>query len=196
MSSYDDARASLDHAVSVDAPTTMVTAGATHAVATTITPPITFKERLAQRRKELEASSTFDLPVIGYDDLWVRYRCLGYEETRAIGMRVEEETQDQAAGERLTAAAVMAEACTELFECTGKDDHGKPILVGLGYRWTQKAAADLFGVYLPEGVTARDALLAIYPYPRDTLMMRHWQDYLENSLQFLPELEEVLRGES
>ena len=158
----------------------------------------TLKERLAKRRRELEQNTTFELPVLGYeaDGLWARYRALGYAETRAIGLRIEGETNDQASGERLTAAETLAEACVELLEITGTDDEGKPTFQSLGYRWTAQAAREFFDIDLPEGVVARDAITYIFPYPRDILMMKHFDDYISAAMGFLPEIEQILMGES
>lgn len=159
-------------------------------------PPVSFKDRLARRRQELESDAVFEMPVPGYDDLWARYRVLGYEEIRNVGLRVEAETREQVAGERLTAAATLAEANIDLLEYKGQDDQGRPIFEALGYRWSWRAAQDLFGVENAEGMTARDALLHIFPYPRDMLLANHFQEYLELGMSFLPRIEEVLQGES
>lgn len=159
-------------------------------------PVASFKERLVQRRRELEQNTTFELPVPGYADLYAMYRALGFEEIRAIGLRIEEETSDQVTGERLTAAETLSDACIELMERKADDPNGKPVLEGLGYRWSAAAARELFGVELPDGVVARDAIQKIFPYPRDMLMMTHFQDYLTESMGFLPQIEEILRGES
>jgi hypothetical protein len=161
-----------------------------------VTPALTFKQRLAQRRKELEADATFELEVNGYPGLWARYRILGYEEIRDIGIRIEGEVTSQSAGERLTAATTLAEACLELLELKGYDDKGKPILEGMGFKWTAMAARELFDVELPDGVVARDAIMAIFPYPRDMLMMQHFENYLEQGMGYIPEIERVLQGES
>lgn len=159
-------------------------------------PALTFKERLAQRRRELESNANFEIAVPGYQDLWARYRVLGYEEIRGIGVRVEEETDDSISRERLTAASTLAEACVELLELKGRDHANKPVFESTGCRWSATAARDFFEVDLPEGVVARDAVMAIFPYPRDMLMMSHFEDYLAESMGYLPELEKVLQGES
>lgn len=161
-----------------------------------VVPALTFKQRLSQRRKELEADATFAIEVNGYPDLWARYKILGFEEVRGIGLRVEAEVDDQVTGERLTAATSLAEACIELCEYKGRDDKGAPILEGTGFKWTAAAARELFEVELPEGVVARDAVLAIFPYPRDMLMMQHFEDYLTEGMGFIPEIEAILSGES
>jgi hypothetical protein len=172
--------------------TTIDDAGVTSMAA----PALTFKERLARARKELEADAVFDLEVPWYPDLWATYRVLGFEEIRSVGIRVEAETQDQVTAERLTAAQTLAESCLELKEFRGYDDKGKPILEGTGYRWSAAAARELFGVELPEGVEAPDAVIAIFPYPRDMLMMNHFQEYLAAGMSYMPEIERVLQGES
>ncbi len=162
---------------------------------TSVAPASTFKQRLAQRRKELEADAIFPLEVAGYPDLWANYRILGFEEIRGIGLRVEEETPDLITRERLTAATTLAEACVELFEFKGTDDEGKPILEKMGYRWSAESARELFDVELPEGVNAREALMAIFPYPRDLLMMQHFEDYLSKGMGYVPEIEALLSRE-
>src|SRR5690349_13080998 len=108
-----------------------------------VVPAPSFKERLAQRRRELESNTTFELEVPGYDGLWARYRPLGYEEVRAIGLRIEKDVasmgmngdEAQVMGERLTAAETLAEACVELLEAKGAG-----VFETTGYRWTWQAA--------------------------------------------------------
>ncbi len=171
---------------------------------TEVVPAASFKERLARRRRELEADTTFELKVPGYDDLWARCRALGAEEMRLIGLRIEGEVAEmglepeeaQARGERLTAAESLSEACIELLEFKGLNDQQRPIFESTGYRFTWQAARDLFGVDLPEGVSARTAVEFIFPYPRDMLMLMMSSDYMERSLGFLPEIDKVLSGES
>lgn len=160
-------------------------------------PSLSFKARLAERRKELTENTVVDIQVPVYDNLWARYRILGYEEIRGIGMRVEQETDDAVTAERLTAATTLAEACIELLEFKGKDPQGKPIFEQTGYSWGASVARDLFEIEgIPEGVPKRDALIAIFPYPRDLPMMTHFEEYLREGQTFLPEIEEVLQGES
>lgn len=161
-------------------------------------PELTFKERLRARRKSLVDNVVFEMPIPGYekDGLWGRYRVLGYEEIRGISVRVEGETDDPITVERLTAAVTLVESCEELLELTGNDDNGKPIFQSTGYRWSPAAASELFDVHLPDGVAQRDAIMQIFPYPRDILMMKHFEDYLGASMGYLPEIEEVLQGES
>lgn len=156
------------------------------------------KERLSRARRELEENTTFELPVAGYEKegLWARYRALGFSDVRAIGQRLEEETTDQIEGERLTAAATLSEACVQLLEYKGVGADGKPAFEELGYRWSAAAARDLFGVEVPDGVDMRDAVMMVFPYPRDLLMTNHFQAYLEASMGYLPQIEEILRGES
>lgn len=161
-----------------------------------IVPALSFKQQLSQRRKELENAASFELEIPGYKDFWARYRPLGYEEVRAIGLRVEQETADQAAGERLVAAETLAEACVDLLHLKSVDDESKPIFEQLGYRWSWEAGRDLFDLSVPEGTYARDVVTMVFPYPRDMLMMRHFQDFLAESMGFLPEIEEILMGES
>lgn len=159
-------------------------------------PASSLKERLAKRRKELESEANFELPVPGYDGLWARYRVLGYEEIRGIGLRIEEEAADQTSAERLTAAETLAEACIELLEHVGADDRGKPVFESLGKRWSAATVNEFFGASLPDGVIARDAVLAVFPYPRDMLMMSHFQEYMEEGMKYLPEIEQAMQGES
>lgn len=170
--------------------------GPSPVVPNTVLPIMSFKQKLALRRKELEADATFELPVPGYEDLWARYKALGYEEVRSIGLRVEEETDDQVTGERLTAAATLAEACVDLLEFKGLDEHRKPTFENLGCRWSWQAGRDLFELDIPEGVAARDVLTMIFPYPRDMLMMNHFEEYLASAMGYLPEIEKILLGES
>lgn len=158
--------------------------------------PLTFKERLAQRRRELESDATFELEVPGYEDLWARYRVLGYEEIRGIGLRVEDETDDTVTAERLTAAGTLAEACIELLEFKGTDDNNKPIFESTGGKWSASTVREYFEINLPDGVAAREAVLAVFPYPRDLLMMTHSQEYLEEAMEYVPKLERVMQGES
>ncbi len=163
-----------------------------------------FKERLAQRRKELAEATNFEIEVPGYDGLWARYRVLGHEENRLIGLGVEERVAEmglegnaaQATGERLTAAEVLAEACIELLEYKGRDKQHKPIYESTGYRWTWQAAQDLFGVDLPAGVEMKDVLGYIFPYPRDILMVLMFNEYMERSMGYLPEVDGLMQGES
>jgi hypothetical protein len=156
------------------------------------------KERLARKRRELEENTTFEIPVPGYEKegLWARYRALGFEDVRNIGIRIEGETSDQVTGERLTAAETLTEACIELLEFQGYGPDGQPKFDELGYRWTAAAGRDLFGIDIPDGVTARDAIMMVFPYPRDLLMTNHFQGYLEASMGYLPQMEEIMRGES
>ena len=171
---------------------------------TEVVPALSFKERLAQRRKELEANTTFEIEVPGYDGLWARYRTLGHEENRLIGLGIEKEIAEmgleddkaQATGERLTAAGVLAEACIELLEFKGRDDQRRPIFQSTGYRWTGQAARDLFDVDIPPGVDARTALGFIFPYPRDMLLALMFNQYMEQASGYLPEMEQQLMGES
>ncbi len=170
---------------------------------TAVQPDVSFQQKLARRRQELEQVTTFELQVPGYEDLWARYRALGYEDVRAIGLKIEEELGNQGdpvatqiTGERLTAAATLAEACIDLLQYKGRDDQGKPIFQVLGYRWSEKAGRELFELDIPEGVAAREVLTMVFPYPRDMLMMTHNQEYLEESMGYLPQIEELLMGES
>lgn len=155
-----------------------------------------FKEKLAQRRKELEENTSFEMAVPGYENLWARYRVLGYEDMRSLGLAIETEVENQAAGERLTAAATLLRACDELLEFQGPDAQGKPIFASLGCRWSLYAARELFGLELPDGVEDREALLQIFPYPRDMLLVTHFNDYVEMGMGYLPQIEEALMGES
>jgi hypothetical protein len=164
--------------------------------------PLSFKERLKQQRRALEEDTTFTLPIPYYKDLYARYRVVGFEEMRAIGLRVEKEATDQLSGEKLTAAETLAEACEALLERTGEDSDGKPILEpvtneqGHGYRWGAPAARDLFDVAVLDGTAARDAIMRIFPVPRDMLLMSHFEDFLAEGMGYLPQIEEILRGES
>ena len=160
--------------------------------------PDSFKAGLSQRRKDLQANTTFDMPVPGYDDLalWVRYRVLGFEDLKAIGLEIESETSDQTLGERLTASQTLVAACEDLLHYKGRDSQSKPILASLGYQWGLSAARDLFEVELPEGVADREALLEIFPYPRDMLLVTHFNDYVEMGMSYLPSIDEVIQGES
>lgn len=160
-------------------------------------PDLTFKQRLAQRRKELEDTTSIDIQVPGYENLYARYRVLGYEEGRDIARRVTEEADgNMTTIERLNAASSLAEACEELLEYKGRDPEGKPVFESTGYRWGAPAARDLFDANLPDGAIARDAVMAVFPYPRDTLMMTHYETYLGEAMGFLPEIERILQGES
>ncbi len=162
-------------------------------------PATSFKERLAQRRKELEAKTSVVLAVPGYEHLglYARYRVLGYEDIREIGLRQETEAMTQTEGERNTAAQTLADACEDLMEKTGEDEEGRPIFQTLGYRWSAKAASDLFEVdNLPEGALAVTAVKAIFPYPHDMLMMRHFQEYLADADLGIGEMEGQILGES
>lgn len=159
-----------------------------------VAPALTFKERLAKRRKELESDVTFEIEVPGYEDLWSRYRVLGYDEIRNIGMKVADEGGDAIYRERMNAAATLAEACVELLEFRGYEN-GKPVYESTGYKWSAEAARDLFQVPLPDGVANKDAIIQIFPYPRDMLMMKHFEDYLAEGMGFLPEIEETLQRE-
>jgi hypothetical protein len=160
-----------------------------------IVPATSFKERLARRRRELEAAHPFVLEVPGYEDLYARYRVLGFEDIRGIGTRVEKETSDQAHGERLTAAETLAIACEGLLERRGTDDSDQPIYHELGHVWDVAGVRELFEVDLPDFAAQRDAVMAVFPAPRDMLMMKHFNEYLEQAMGYLPEIEELLAGE-
>lgn len=160
-------------------------------------PELSFKQRLAKRRKELEDTTSIQIRVPGYEDLWARYRVLGYEESRDIARRVEEEAAgDMTTMERLNAATMLAEACEELLEYKGLDAERKPVFEATGFRWSAAAARDLFESEVPDGAIARDAVMAIFPYPRDMLMMTHYEEYIGEAMGFLPEIERILQGES
>ena len=163
-----------------------------------VIPAASFKDRLAQKRRELVEKSVFELAVPGYEELglYARYRVLGYTDVRQMGLRNEGEAQTTAEGERNTAADVLAEACVGLLEKTGVDEEGKPVFTELGYRWTANAARDLFGIELPEGVLDRTAIQSIFPYPHDMPMMRHFNDYMTEADMGNENIEETLLGES
>jgi hypothetical protein len=150
------------------------------------------KQRAAERRAELQKEQHFDIPVPGYEDLFVaRYTQLGYHVLRHIGKGIESEP-DEIQREIDLAAATLVNACQGLYEA--KPDGS---LEPTGYRWTTTAALELFGVpesELPPGSTARAALLAVLE--SDTVVVRHFAEYSELSVNGRRETDEVLKGES
>lgn len=165
----------------------------------TIVPAASFEERLARRRKEKLAKAFFELPVSGYESLglWARYRVLGYDDVRTIGLRNEEEAVSVSASERATAADVLTEACLTLLEKTGVDESGKLTFRELNYRWSAAAARDLFDVDdLPEGTPDAAAIQTIFAPPHDMPMMTHFQQYMERADMGIGEVEGSFMGES
>lgn len=163
-----------------------------------VVPEVSVKGRFAARRRELQSKTVLDpLAVPGYDGLYARYRILGYEDMREIGLRNEEEAPSIAEGEKWTAADTLVDACVDLMEPIGKDDEGRLIFQSLSYRWTAQAARDLFETEVPEDATGREALLSVFPYPQDMLLMTHFQEYVTDAnLAGINDLEPRLMGES
>ena len=149
------------------------------------------KGRLAARRKALREKKPFDLPVPGYEDsLVARYHALDYRVQRGIGIR-QETNSDQADAEVKVAADTLVTACEDLLE---KNEDGT--LTSLGRRWTFDTARDYFDVglgELPDGSTARDALLKIID-PIEVVI--HYAAFDRRSRTAGEAVDREMRGES
>lgn len=124
---------------------------------------ISLKDKVAARRRQLEQTNTITLPIPGYEDLLAaRYKPLGFEPTMKIVERNEKlGTADQVVA---NAADSLVVACEEILEIVGEDDNG-PIYQSTGHKWTTNGVREIFDVDLPDGTTARDAILAAMPGP-------------------------------
>lgn len=122
------------------------------------------RDRVEQRRRELERQpeQTILLPIPGYEDLLVaQYRALRYREMFAIESR-HESNPDKAEGTLFALADKLIAACERILEPVGYDEDGHETYQDTGHRYNARAARELFGAELPEGATARQALLAIF----------------------------------
>jgi hypothetical protein len=126
------------------------------------------KDRVKARRDELREDHTFVLPVPGYEDvgLAARYKTVPYEGLRKIGEKPDIlAVKNEGQRELMAFADTLILGCVELLEEVGRDDHGNPEYRSLGHGWTAAGVRDHLLDDLPEGATARDAVLAVFSGP-------------------------------
>jgi hypothetical protein len=120
------------------------------------------KARVQARRRELEQEhdSTFVLPIPGFEQLLaVEYRPLNYREMMKLESRHSKNT-DEAESVLFIAVDKMIAACERLVEVTGNPDE----YADTGYRWNVQGVRECFGCELPDGATARQAVLKVFSY--------------------------------
>lgn len=140
------------------------------------------RDQIAQVQQELEHAPehTILLTVPKLDGILVaQYRPLGYREA----WRIEEKhgkVKDGAEQALLVGADKLLAACERLVRPTADPDEFEDT----GYRWGVKLAREEFGLELPEGTTARQALIAIFRSlgkddEGEELLVRHAAEYEE-----------------
>lgn len=149
------------------------------------------QNRLSKRRAELQEDHPIDLEVPGFEDILVaRYHPLDFQRSYKIENR-HAKNKNEAERVLLTACDKLINACDGLYE---KQEDGS--LRDLEYKWSAAAARDLFGLDIEETVTARQALLAIFPGPLQMALLEHTRQYVEESNELQPQINEDLEGES
>lgn len=117
------------------------------------------RDQVEARRRELEhePDRAILLPFPGFDNLMVQYRPLSYRES----WRIEDKhakVKDGAEQALLIAADKLVAACERIVTSNGIPDEYTDTGLKLGVR----LAREEFGLPLPEGTTARAAVLAIF----------------------------------
>jgi hypothetical protein len=154
-----------------------------------------FQERMAARREYREQVHTFELPVLGYEDigLYARYKVLPYEELRAIG-KSNEKVAETVEGELAIAADTLIRACVGLLEKTG-ETAGRPEYRELGCRWDPKGVREKLGVEVV-GDTARAAIFAVFNGPSGgNELSRHFLAYDAETEKVNTQIDEEQLGE-
>jgi hypothetical protein len=117
-------------------------------------------EQVAQRAKARakQRQTILTIPIPGFEDLFaIQYRRLTFEEKSALVER--HNVIDGDARERIESAAdMLINACEDVVQVTGHDEHGKPSYRSLQTRLTSAFVGRLFGLE-PVPSTARDALI-------------------------------------
>lgn len=153
--------------------------------------------RLAHRREALRHREPFFVPVPGYEDiLAAKYHAIDYRTLRRIGMR-QADNKDVPESEIAVAADTLATACDGFYEVPAEWDGDESSLRDTGYTWDVRAARDLFGVgedELPDGSTARAAILAIVPDHTEVIL--HYGEYDREARAVNKRVSEELQGES
>lgn len=149
------------------------------------------QDRIARRQREIEQAPehTIVIPVPDFEDiLAVQYRTLDYREMMIIEAR-QEKNKDDAERILFVAADKLIKACIRLVEPTGTDEYTET-----GYKWSLDAARDLFGKDLPNGTSARQALIACFK-DEETLVM-HAGAWAEQREKVRARVESEVSGES
>lgn len=151
---------------------------------------LSLRDKLAAQRKRLEQAREVRLtiPVVGYRKLIAaRYRVLTFEEKQTIVNR-HQGAVDKPDETAPAAADMLINACEELMEVTGEGSYS-----GTGQRWTAAAIRDLFGADLPEGATARQALMSVLDSEQ---VLEHFGEYILTLKEMQDEVDGELLGES
>lgn len=145
------------------------------------------RDRIAQRRLELQQERSFVLPISGYEDLLAaHYRVMSYSEFRKIGRR-HEAIANTTEGELTVFADTLINACLELLEIQDGD------YVSTGKKWSVDAVRDLFGVDLPSDATVRQAVRQALT---DTDLALHYRAYDLKADSVGPGVEDAVVGEA
>jgi hypothetical protein len=143
-----------------------------------------------QRRQRKDALITLVVPGTG-GRLAASYRRLGYAEKTMIARRHPTVGEDPAA-ELAAAADLLINACQDLLEVCD-DATGERSYRSLGMRWTAPDINRLYGLALPDGATAREALLQALD---DEDLMDHFGGYINRCTVADDGERERLPGES
>src|SRR6185312_15304196 len=157
------------------------------------------RDQIAQVQQELERAPehTILLPVPKLEHVLVaQYRPLGYREA----WRIEEKhgkVKDGAEQALLVAADKLFAACERLVRPTAKADEFEDT----GHKWNARLAREEFGLDLPEGTTARQALIAIFRSlgkddEGEELLLRHAVEYEEQRQAETTRIAGRVEGES
>lgn len=154
-------------------------------------PGVSLRDRIARRSRELEQKPEhiIMLDVPGYEDLLaVHYRALPYREQIKIEGR-SDKVKDPAEQTLRVAADKLIAACERIVEKTDDPD----TYTDTGFVWNAKAA-DLFDKQLPEGSTARQALIAIID--DEEVLVRHAADLEEQRRDLRRKIDQSVEGNS
>lgn len=143
--------------------------------------------RIQQRRAALLDAKQVTVPVHGYRDLLAAtYRQLTFEEKRRISLR--HQGIGSNADDEVQAAADMLVTASEDLLARNGDDYES-----LGCKWSPEAISRLFGLSIPDGVTARSALMLALTSDQ---IMEHFGAYIEAVRRLEQDAEAAAVGES
>lgn len=145
----------------------------------------TLQEWLTAQREQLAQDRTEVIPVPGYEQrLAGRYRLLPLTNAEKIIEKTETNTDRYADS--------IIQSCVGLLEIVGENEYRET-----GHRWSSAGVRELFGIDLPEGATARQALLACFPEPLGPYRLyQHFVEIDEALSATQSSVDEELRGNS